>query len=150
MPVPDRGALPFDRVTVGDTFSVSRTITDAEIALFATLSGDLNPLHLSDTAARASRYGKRIATGQHTIAIMMGAVANHFSGYGKFVGLEFSARLHAAVGAGDTLEVDWRVAETIPKPQAAGGLVVLEGTGRSQDGTLLITATGKVLLSETL
>jgi len=40
---------------VGDTASLSREITDADICAFAELSGDFNPVHLDDEFARASR-----------------------------------------------------------------------------------------------
>ncbi|XCN74221.1 MAG: MaoC family dehydratase [Candidatus Electrothrix aestuarii] len=52
-----------DKVEVGMSASYSQTITDADIKSFAGISGDHNPVHMSDGYATESRYGKRIAHG---------------------------------------------------------------------------------------
>lgn len=52
-----------DDVAVGMSASHSRTISDADIKSYAGLSGDNNPIHLSDEYANESRFGKRIAHG---------------------------------------------------------------------------------------
>ena len=43
--------------------SYSQTITDADIKSFAGLSGDNNPVHMSDEYAENSKFKKRIAHG---------------------------------------------------------------------------------------
>lgn len=63
-----------DEISVGDRYesATSRTITDEDIAAFAELSGDRNPLHLDDDFARAGPFGARVAHGVLTIAIATG------------------------------------------------------------------------------
>ncbi len=50
-------------IDVGMSASYSQTITDADIKSFAGISGDHNPVHMSDEYASESRYRKRIAHG---------------------------------------------------------------------------------------
>jgi 3-hydroxybutyryl-CoA dehydratase len=51
------------KIKPGDTASLSKTISDSDIRAFADVSGDHNPLHLDDTFARQTRFGRRIAHG---------------------------------------------------------------------------------------
>jgi len=51
---------------IGDTFSVSKKITDQLIRQFADVSGDYNPIHLEEDFAKDTRFGKRIAHGMLT------------------------------------------------------------------------------------
>jgi len=50
-------------IKIGMEASYSKTITDADVNAFSSLSGDTNPIHLSDEYANLSRYKKRIAHG---------------------------------------------------------------------------------------
>lgn len=47
--------------------SYSQTITDADIKAYAGVSGDHNPVHVSQEYAEQSRYGKRLAHGMISI-----------------------------------------------------------------------------------
>jgi len=57
------GSIPIEDIHPGMTVSYSQTITDADIKAFAGLSGDHNPVHVSEVYAEDSRFGKRIAHG---------------------------------------------------------------------------------------
>lgn len=52
-----------DRFKLGDTAMYTQTITDADIKSFAGISGDNNPVHMSDEYALESRFKRRIAHG---------------------------------------------------------------------------------------
>lgn len=52
-----------NNIEVGMSASYSQTISDVDIKSFAGLSGDNNPIHMSDEYASESRFGKRIAHG---------------------------------------------------------------------------------------
>lgn len=53
----------FDLFEIGMTATHTQTIRDADIKLFADISGDHNPVHTSEEFAKESRFGKRIAHG---------------------------------------------------------------------------------------
>ncbi len=52
-----------DNIAVGMVASCSKTIREADVITFAKLSGDTNPVHLSDEYASGTRFKKRIAHG---------------------------------------------------------------------------------------
>ncbi|WP_198265342.1 MaoC family dehydratase [sulfur-oxidizing endosymbiont of Gigantopelta aegis] len=53
----------FNDISIGMSANYSQTITDADIKSFAGISGDHNPVHMSDEFAENSRFGQRIAHG---------------------------------------------------------------------------------------
>lgn len=55
--------MEFENIKIGMSESYSQTITDADVKSFAGISGDHNPVHVSDEYAQQSRYKKRIAHG---------------------------------------------------------------------------------------
>lgn len=55
--------MKFENIKIGMSESYSQTITDADVKSFAGISGDHNPVHMSDEYAEQSRYKKRIAHG---------------------------------------------------------------------------------------
>ncbi len=66
-------SLYYDDLNIGDTYvSQSRTITEADVMLFAGLTGDYVQLHTSRQYAEKSRYGQPIAHGMLTLCISYG------------------------------------------------------------------------------
>lgn len=55
--------MKIEEIEIGMSASYSQTITDADIKSFAGISGDNNPVHMSDEFAQSSRFKKRIAHG---------------------------------------------------------------------------------------
>lgn len=53
----------FDEIQIGDTASLTRSLTRDDIQLFAVMSGDVNPAHLDEEYARSDLFRKIIAHG---------------------------------------------------------------------------------------
>ena len=87
-------------VVVGRRFSLSKTITDTDIYLFAGIVGDFNPIHVNDEYAKPRRGG-RIAHGMLTAAFMSTIMGMGFASDSTF--LEESAKFKAAVYPNDTI-----------------------------------------------
>ena len=51
----------FEQICVGDKGTVSKTITEADVANFAGMTGDFNPLHVNQEYAKSSRFGQQPA-----------------------------------------------------------------------------------------
>jgi 3-hydroxybutyryl-CoA dehydratase len=67
---------------IGDKASVTVKVTDKMIRDFAELSGDKNPVHLDDEFAKTTRFGRRIAHGMITGALISRALATELPGPG--------------------------------------------------------------------
>ena len=135
----------YDEVEVGETFTRSLTITETHLVLGAGLIGDFNPHHVDEVYARQSRFGTRILHGMLTSSIMGAAVGMYFHGT-AIAYLEHAARFRAPVRAGDTVVTTWTVTECHAKPRHGGGVVVLTGTARNQDGVVVADADARILV----
>lgn len=60
----------FEQFTVGDSATFSKTITEADILLFAAVSGDTYGLHLDEEYAKTTRFGQRVAHGMLTASLL--------------------------------------------------------------------------------
>jgi len=126
----------FEDIPAGATFtSCRRTITDADIVNFAGLSGDFDPLHTDDLFIREhTDYRARIAHGLLTLSIGSG-LAGAIDGWQTLAYLECSRRFVAPVYAGDTVQIEYRVAAKRESRSRPGrGIVTLEVRMTNQDG----------------
>jgi acyl dehydratase len=121
---------------VGQTAELSRTIDDNDIVLFTEISGDRNPLHYDDAAAKASRFGEIVVQGGITSAILNAVVAEKLPGPGT-VFLEVNWAFKAPVRPGDTItgrvevtstRTDKPITELKTSVVRDDGTVVLDGT----------------------
>lgn len=135
-------------VQVGHRFSTTVTLTPESVAAFATAAGDENPVHHDPAAAAASRYGKVIASGTHTTALLLGLTAKHFSSSASVVGLQFSVKFRRPVYADETIAIEWVVVEVTPNAKLGGEVVDMHGSLRNAAGEVAVEATGRVLVSE--
>jgi len=134
-------------ITVGETFSRTVTLDARTIHEFALAAGDHNPLHHDAAFAESTRFGGIIASGTHYVALIMGLVASHFTALGHTAaGLEFSFQLKKPVRAGDTITLTWTVAEITPKESLKGDILTLNGTITTQDGAVVLTCIGKIVV----
>jgi 3-hydroxybutyryl-CoA dehydratase len=69
-------------IYVGQRDSVRRTITEADIVLFAAITGDQNPAHTDELAARESRFGRRIAHGMLAAGLISAVLGMRLPGPG--------------------------------------------------------------------
>lgn len=121
---------------VGQRAERSRVVKPEYIALFTEMSGDRNPLHYDEAAARASRFGEIVVQGGVTSAILNAVVAEDLPGPGT-VFLQVDWRFTAPVRPGDTitgtvevLEVreDKPITKLATSVHRQDGVVALEGT----------------------
>ncbi len=108
--------MRFDEMKVGDAAELSKTITDADIVLFAGISGDFNPVHMDQQAAERSRFGGRIAHGMLTASLISGVLGMRLPGPGAIY-LNQSLRFTGPVKIGDTVTARVEVLELIPAKQ---------------------------------
>jgi acyl dehydratase len=97
-----------------ERFSSEVTLTPAMVGEFAKAAGDDNPLHHDAAFAASTRYGRPIASGTHTTALLLGLTASHFSKRGAIVGLEFWVGFRRPVYADETILLEWLVVKVTP------------------------------------
>lgn len=138
------------RVQPRERFSSTVTLTPAIVAAYAEAAGDTNPIHHDPEFAASSRYGRLIASGTHTTALLLGLTASHFSTQGWMVGLEFWVRFRRPVFADETVLLEWLVVKVTPNDKLMGNVVELRGRIRSQSGDTVLGAKGRVLVADRL
>ena len=70
----------FEGLVVGQTATVTRAITDADVALFALITGDHHPLHLDAHYAQSTHYGQRIVPAALISGVIEAALAENLPG----------------------------------------------------------------------
>jgi 3-hydroxybutyryl-CoA dehydratase len=127
---------------VGDTASLSKTITDEDIRAFADLTSDHNPVHLDDEFAQQTKFGRRIAHGMLSASLISAVLANQLPGRGT-VYLGQSLQFVAPVFPGDTVTA--RV--TVTKIREDKPVVTLETICLNQNDETLIKGEAVVMLT---
>ena len=74
--------IPIEEIEVGMKVSYSQTITDADVKLFAGISGDHNPMHVNDEYAASSKFKQRIAHGLISGSFFSGLFGTQLPGPG--------------------------------------------------------------------
>ena len=122
-------------LTVGMSASYAKTITEADIVIFAGISGDNNPLHLNEEFASESIFKGRIAHGMLTAAFISTVLGTKLPGPGC-VYLNQDVKFKAPVRPGETVNTTVTITEVIPEKKRViaqstcrvGDKVVVEGT----------------------
>ena len=112
----------------GMSATFGKSITEADIGLFAGISGDINALHLNQEYASTTPFGGRIAHGILVTGLISATIANNLPGPGVIY-LEQSVRFLAPVRPGDTVNATVTIKEVI----AERGHVILETICRVGD-----------------
>ncbi|MCB1352845.1 MAG: MaoC family dehydratase [Rhodobacteraceae bacterium] len=97
------GTICIEDLEIGMTRSVSKTIGDREIEMFAELSTDHNPVHLDDSYAQDTIFGGRIAHGMLTAGLISAVIGEQLPGHGT-VYLKQDLKFLAPVRPGDRVE----------------------------------------------
>jgi len=134
MNLPPLRTLFFEDLSVGMAETLSKTISSADVVGFAQLTGDRNPIHLSEHFAAKTSFGSRIAHGLYTASLISAVLGTRLPGPGA-VYVSQTLNFRAPVKIGDTVEVTVTVAELMPERQRArltctcwvGGEIVLDG-----------------------
>jgi 3-hydroxybutyryl-CoA dehydratase len=137
---------------LGEVFlSPARTITETDVVLFASLTGDWHPLHTDATYARTTVFGERIAHGMLTMSIGMVLVLRlgqnlylpkHFIALSGIDGLRFTA----PVRLGDTIHSVNRVAALDVK-DATRGVLQYESEILNQENKTVVRWTSRMLVA---
>lgn len=122
----------FEDMSVGQSVSLTRIVTERDIASFADLSGDYNPIHVDKAFGKASRFGGNIAHGIFTASLVSTLLGMQLPGVGTIY-LGQSMQFKAPVRPGDELVVSVTIRELVPR----GRRVILDCLAKVGDVEVL-------------
>jgi 3-hydroxybutyryl-CoA dehydratase len=131
------------KIKVGDSASVTKTITEADIQAFGDLTGDHNPLHFDQDHARRTRFRQPISHGMLTGSLFSPIIAHQLPGEGAIY-LSQSLKFLAPVYAGDTITATLTVRAVREDKQ----IITLDGVAKNQRGEVVITGESVVLVED--
>ena len=132
-------AATFEDLQIGQTASTSKTITEADILLFAAVSTDTNPVHIDAEAASRSIFKERVAHGMLSAGLISAVLGTKLPGPGTIY-LGQTLRFRAPVKIGATVTATVEVTALQPEKRRAtlkttctvAGQAVIEGEAQVQ------------------
>ena len=106
--------LFFEDLSLGMTETLRKTVNSSDVVGFAEVTGDRNPIHLSEHFAAKTPFGTRIAHGLYTASLISAVLGTRLPGPGAIY-ISQTLNFRAPVKIGDTVEVSVAVAELMPK-----------------------------------
>ena len=141
--------LYWEEWEIGAEFkSSSRTMTEADIVMFAGLSGDYNPLHIDEEFCKKTQFGTRIAHGPLVYAIAAGLLFQlhlYDETLIAFLGFD-SLKFTKPVKAGDTIHARIKVLEKRETSNAERGVMKRQLQVLNQRGEVVQDAIQAFLL----
>ncbi len=128
----------FDELTIGETASMSHTVSQRDIDLFATVTGDVNPAHVDPAFAATDMFHHIIIHGMWGAGLISAVLGTKLPGPGTIY-LGQDLRFRYPVSIGDTITATLTVAEKKP----AKGDVTLNCVCTNQDGKTVITGSAE-------
>lgn len=108
----------------GDTFTISRTFTDDDIALFAKISGDYNPVHFDERFAKAKNFSAPICHGLLTASLI-----TEIGGQIAWLASGMKFKFKAPVYVGETITCTWVITEIDKKGRAKASITITKEDG---------------------
>jgi len=132
-----------EELEVGQSAEFTKTVSSEDVARFAEITGDFNPVHLDEAVAEKSFFGGRVAHGMLTAGLISATLAGKLPGPGT-VYLSQTLRFTAPVRIGDTVTTRVEVTELIPAKRR----VKLSTVCRNQKNEMVLNGEAMVLLPE--
>ncbi|MHA1871616.1 MAG: MaoC family dehydratase, partial [Promethearchaeota archaeon] len=92
----------YDKINIGDSASVTKTVTQADVTLFAGITGDFNPLHVNAEFAKKTQFGRNLVHGCFSSGLISAALGMKLPGPGALY-VSQTSNFRKPVFIGDTL-----------------------------------------------
>jgi len=126
---------------VGEQASLTKTVTEADVATFADLIGDHNPIHTDEEYARRSRFGKCVAHGVFTGGLISAVLGNKLPGPGSIY-LSQQLEFLAPVFIGDTITATVEVTSWRPERR----IITFKTDAYNQEKTKVVTGQSVIMV----
>jgi 3-hydroxybutyryl-CoA dehydratase len=101
-----------DELSVGQTASFAKTVSESDVYLFAGITGDFNPAHVNETYAKNTAFKTRIAHGMLSAGLISNVLGNQLPGPGTIY-MQQQLNFRAPVAIGDTITATVEVIEIL-------------------------------------
>jgi len=140
-------------IRVGEKLSRTLRYSRDDIAAFARLSSDQNPLHHDALVAQRARFGEIIASGEQTAAILMGMLATHFSRHDdgvrrEMLTLNMNFAFKSPIFAEREVTLAWQVSNVQWSGKLKGWLAHLDGSAGVAHQLPAIVARGTIIVTQ--
>lgn len=132
--------ITFDELVIGQSACLTRTLTQKDIALFAVVSGDVNPAHMNPAFAQQSFFHGIIGHGMWTGALISTLLGTVMPGPGTiYLGQEMQFKHPVRVGDAITVRI------TVKSKRADKHIVVLDCLCQNEKGEVIVEGTATVI-----
>lgn len=135
--------IPYSQIEIEQQGEFSKTISHDDLVLFASVSGDHNPLHLNADFAASTQFGEPIAHGMLTAGIVSAALAQTLPGPGAIF-VSQTLQFLRPVKPGDTVTVQLQVMEKFDKKKR----LTINCTVINQAGKKVVSGEAVVIASD--
>ena len=132
--------MTIQELKIGDSASMAKTISEADVYLFAGITGDHNPAHVNEQASSQTPFGGRIAHGILSAGLISAVMAMKLPGPGTIY-LGQDLKFTKPVRFGDTVTATCTVSEILMEKN----IVKLDTTCTNQNGEVVIKGTATVM-----
>lgn len=132
--------MNFQDLKLGMKGTVSKTITESDVAMYSGISLDINPVHLNEEYAKETMFKHRIAHGMLSAGLISAALGTKMPGEGTIY-LGQDLKFIAPVYLGDTITVEVEIIELIEEKS----IVILKTTCKNQKGKTVVSGEAKVM-----
>jgi len=129
-----------DTLNLGDSASVSKTVTETDVYLFAGITGDLNPAHVNEVASSKTMFKGRIAHGMLSAGFISAVLGMYLPGPGTIY-LRQELKFTKPVRIGDTITATATITEMIVEKN----IIKLETVCTNQDGEVVTKGVATVM-----
>lgn len=129
-----------DEINIGDFETFEKTISESDVYLYAGISGDFNPAHLNDQAAKKTIFKGRIAHGLLTAGLISAVLGTILPGPGTIY-LEQNLSFKKPVYFGDTITAKVTVIDKLVDKN----IIICETVCLNERNQLVITGIAKVM-----
>lgn len=131
--------LAYDDIKVGDSASVSKTITEGDVVTYAGITGDFNPVHIDAEYASKSMFKERIAHGMLVSGFISAVLGYHLPGPNTiYLAQEVSFKLPVKIG--DTVTA----VATVTEKKDEKRIIKLKTTVTNQRGEIVVDGSAVV------
>lgn len=129
-----------DKISLGESASVSKTITETDVYLFAGITGDLNPAHVNEVSSTDTMFKGRIAHGMLSAGLISAVLGMYLPGPGTiYLGQEL--KFTKPVRFGDTVTAT----ATVVEKNEEKNIIKLETVCVNQNGDVVIKGMATVM-----